>query len=234
MAKRHRIVGVLHTNIQYVAPRTLSANFSEAPLSTPYTSTVNNFRRDSPNNFFPLQQPKSSISLYVHHSVMPGTNGGQEEKWLAEVLKDSEKAKKGSSSRSGSRIGHPRSTRRTHTNLTGRRGSSSSSSQLPRSVRNAPPALRAEIRRFQNREVCVVVVLFIRLDYYWLGANKTLRVREGVAKGSQKRTKSGHKNFARRTNASTRLSAKFKTSLQRFPNLEREITILAVPRGDKG
>ena len=93
---------------------------------------------------------------------MPGTNGGEEEKWLEKVLRDNEKAKKGLSSRPGSSIGHPKSTRRTHTSLTGggpsrvsRTGASSSSgTQLPRSVRNAPPALRAEIRRYQNREVC--------------------------------------------------------------------------------
>lgn len=68
----------------------------------------------------------------VHHTSfmkppMPGS-GGKEEKWLAEVLKANENARRDA-------------------------GGSSSAPQLPRSVRNAPADMRGEIRRGQNRAV---------------------------------------------------------------------------------
>lgn len=56
------------------------------------------------------------------------SGGGKEEKWLAEVLRANENARR-------------------------EEGASSSSPQLPRSVRNAPQDMRGEIRRGQNRAV---------------------------------------------------------------------------------
>jgi len=67
---------------------------------------------------------------------------GKEEKWIAEVLRANEAARRaGGAGGSGGGAG-------------GGGGSSSSRSPpLPRSVRNAPENLRTEIRRSQNREV---------------------------------------------------------------------------------
>jgi len=55
---------------------------------------------------------------------------GKEEKWIAEVLKANEASRKGSSS-----------------------SSSNPPANIPKSLRNAPAHLRADIRRRQNREV---------------------------------------------------------------------------------
>ena len=78
---------------------------------------------------------------------MPGGND-PEEKWLAEVIKANE-AMKARHRNSGGTSGAGSSSAGASSSAAGPSGQIS----VPRSVRNAPSDMRAEIRRVQNREV---------------------------------------------------------------------------------